>query len=71
MTPEIKSLVSGMRDLASGRATCHHCGEPTTTLGITMFGCNFTVLLNDEDDNEKEEIPTLLLDALNKNALVQ
>jgi hypothetical protein len=71
MAPEIKSLAGGMQDLASRRVTCHDCGEPTTALDITMFGCNFTISLHDEEDHDQEEIPTPLLDALNKSALVQ
>jgi hypothetical protein len=70
MTPEIESLVSGMRDLASGRVTCPCCGEPTMAFAITMFGRNFTVSL-DLDDDDQQRTPTPLLDALNKNMLVQ
>jgi hypothetical protein len=66
MTPQIKSLVSGMQDLASGKVMCPCCGEPTEAFAITMFGRNFRVSLDADDDGDQEETPTALLDALNE-----
>jgi hypothetical protein len=74
MTSEIQSLVTGMKDLACGKVTCPCCGEPTAAFAVTMFGRNFTVSLGlDEGDNEEdqEDTPTPLLDALKKNTPVQ
>jgi len=63
MTPHIESLVSGMQDLASGKVMCPCCAEPTEAFLIKMFGRNFKVSL-DEDENDQEDNPTHLLDAL-------
>jgi hypothetical protein len=74
ITSEIHALVTGMKYLASGKVTCPCCGEPTAAFAITMFGRNFTVSLDldeGEDEDDQEDTPTPLLDALNKNTLVQ
>jgi hypothetical protein len=65
MTPQIKSLVSGMQDLASGKVMCPCCGDPTEVLLITMFGRRFRVSLDEEGQDDQEDTPTPLLDALN------
>jgi hypothetical protein len=71
---EIQSLVNSMRDLASGKVTCPCCGEPTAAFAITMFGRTFTISLDldeGDDQDDREDTPTPLLDALNQNMLVQ